>query len=84
MNGFDLLTTADQGETLADLSCQSGELAKYDVVLGWQCDLDNDTSDWNALSNVPAGLQMAWTMTLRTGTLYPTSPLDFLMGLTTN
>ena len=55
MGGVDILTANDLGDTLADLSCQDGELPKYDSVLGWQCGIDFDTADWNTLTNVPSG-----------------------------
>ena len=39
-----------------ELSCQNGDVAKYDSVLGWQCDIDSDTTDWAAINNIPADL----------------------------
>ena len=51
-----IVTTATDQDTLRDLSCQSGDIPKWDSVLSaWACDLDNDTSDWNGMANIPAG-----------------------------
>ena len=41
VGGLPILTQGD-GDTLSDLTCQNGDVAKYDAVLGWQCDLDHD------------------------------------------
>jgi len=37
LGGLDILTSADQGDSLADLSCQDGELPKFDSIGGWSC-----------------------------------------------
>ena len=43
VGGLPILTQGD-GDTLSGLSCQGGELAKYDMVLAqWVCDVDLDT-----------------------------------------
>ena len=43
LNGQEILTIGMDSDTLADLSCSSGDVAKYDSILGWYCDLDSDT-----------------------------------------
>ena len=45
IGGLDLVTTLDDSDTLADLSCANdGEIARYDLVLEeWYCDADIDT-----------------------------------------
>ena len=40
MGGLNLLTTADIGDTLSDLSCQIGESPQWDPVSGWVCGSD--------------------------------------------
>ena len=55
LGGLSILTEGNS-ETLSGLACQNGDVAKYDTLLGWQCDVDDDTTDWTALSNVPADL----------------------------
>ena len=46
IGGLQILTVADDSDTLADLSCVSdGEIARYDLVQSqWYCDSD---ADWD-------------------------------------
>jgi len=45
IGGAEILTTVDDADTLATLSCSDGEIAKYDSGLGdWYCDVDVDTT----------------------------------------
>ena len=54
VGGLPILTQGD-GDTLSGLSCQSGELAKYDTVLTqWVCDVDIDTDTQLSESDVEA------------------------------
>ena len=45
IGGLQILTVADDSDTLGDLSCvNDGEIARYDLVLNqWYCDTDGDT-----------------------------------------
>ena len=44
IGGMDIITAVDDSDTLADLSCGNGEVAKYDDTLAeWYCDVDIDT-----------------------------------------
>ena len=45
IGGLELVTTIDDSDTLADLSCvNDGEIARYDLALDeWYCDADIDT-----------------------------------------
>jgi hypothetical protein len=45
IGGLDIVTSIDDSDTLASLSCQNdGEIARYDLVLDeWYCDPDIDT-----------------------------------------
>ena len=56
VDGELIVTTGSDQDSLAALQCLTGETVKYDPVLGWACGSDQDTSDWNALQNVPADL----------------------------
>ena len=45
IGGLDIVTSMDDSDTLASLSCQNdGEIARYDLILDeWYCDADVDT-----------------------------------------
>ena len=45
VNGDPIVTASTDQDSLAALapSCQTGDVAKYDMVMGWQCTLDTDT-----------------------------------------
>ena len=43
MGGDTLVTYSTDSDTLLDISCVSSEIPKYDSVLGWYCDYDDDS-----------------------------------------
>ncbi len=40
-----IVTQSSDQDSLADLSCVSGDVAKFDASMGWYCDLDAQLSD---------------------------------------
>ena len=85
VSGSEIVTIATDQDSFADLglSCQSGDVPKYDNILGWQCALDNDTADWQHSKTYQLIFQMALTTTPMIGQHSKTSPVVFKMVLRT-
>ena len=42
LNGDGIVTFSTDSDTLLDISCTDGDVAKYDSLSGWYCDIDAD------------------------------------------